>query len=85
MLTLSQVIETLTGVHPQGVDREIHGATIDSRKVTPGSLFIALPGESVDGHDYVHDAFNQGANFALINQDFSTKFEQYEALSAWFH
>ena len=83
MLTLSQVIETLTGVHPQGVDREIHGATIDSRQVTPGSLFIALPGESVDGHDYVHDAFNQGANFALINQDLSSKFEQFDLRQGW--
>ena len=83
MLTLSQVVEALTGVHPQGVDREIHGAAIDSRKVTPESLFIALPGESEDGHEYVHEAFAQGANFALINQDLSSEFEQYDLRQGW--
>jgi UDP-N-acetylmuramoyl-tripeptide--D-alanyl-D-alanine ligase len=83
MLTLSQVIEALTGVHPQGVDREIHGAAIDSRNVTPESLFIALPGESVDGHEYVHEAFAQGASFALINQDLSSEFEQYDLRQGW--
>lgn len=83
MLTLSLVIEALTGVHPQGADREIQGAAIDSRQVTPGSLFIALAGESVDGHDYVHDAFNQGANFALINQDLSSQFEQFDLRQGW--
>jgi UDP-N-acetylmuramyl pentapeptide synthase len=47
MLTLSLVIEALTGVHPQGADREIQGAAIDSRQVSPGSLFIALAGETI--------------------------------------
>ncbi len=83
MLTLSLVIEALTGVHPQGADREIQGAAIDSRQVTPGSLFIALAGESEDGHDYVHDAFNQGANFALINQDLSSQFKQFDLRQGW--
>ncbi len=83
MLTLSQVIEALTGVHPQGSDREIHGATIDSRQVTPGSMFIALPGEIVDGHNYVPDAFNLGANFALIDQDLSPKFKQFDLRQGW--
>jgi UDP-N-acetylmuramoyl-tripeptide--D-alanyl-D-alanine ligase len=29
---------------------------IDSRLATPGSLFVALPGERVDGHDFVATA-----------------------------
>jgi len=41
---------------------------IDSRRATPGSLFIALPGEHVDGHDYVADAFNRGAIAALVHR-----------------
>jgi len=51
--------------------------------VTPGSMFIALPGESVDGHKYVPDAFNLGANFALINQDLSPKFKQFDLRQGW--
>lgn len=34
---------------------------IDSRKVCPGSLFIACQGEHVDGHDYIGAALSQGA------------------------
>ena len=69
MLTLSLVIEALTGISPQGDDREIRDAAIDSRRVTPDSLFIALSGERVDGHDFIQDAFNQGASVALISRD----------------
>ena len=40
----------------------------DSRKVGPGALFIALPGEHVDGHDYVATAVAQGAVAALVSR-----------------
>jgi UDP-N-acetylmuramoyl-tripeptide--D-alanyl-D-alanine ligase len=33
----------------------------DSRAITPGSLFLALPGEHVDGHDYARSAVASGA------------------------
>lgn len=33
----------------------------DSRKVTPGALFLAYPGEHVDGRDYIEDAISKGA------------------------
>lgn len=33
----------------------------DSRKVTPGGLFVAFPGEKVDGHDYAAGAVSAGA------------------------
>ena len=33
----------------------------DSRKAGPGSLYFALPGLHVDGHDFIHHAINQGA------------------------
>lgn len=39
---------------------------IDSRKVTPGALFIALPGEHVDGHAYVASAVEKGAVAAVV-------------------
>src|ERR1700739_794855 len=34
---------------------------IDSRQVTPGALFAALPGERVHGHDYAAAAARNGA------------------------
>ncbi len=39
--------------------------TIDSRAAGPGTLFAALPGERVDGHDYAADAVGRGA-FAVL-------------------
>ncbi len=43
------------------------GASVDSRRVTAGSLFVALPGERVDGHVFVEDALRAGAVAALVS------------------
>jgi UDP-N-acetylmuramoyl-tripeptide--D-alanyl-D-alanine ligase len=42
------------------------GFTIDSRAVRPGELFIAIPGERVDGHQFVREVFEKGACAALV-------------------
>ncbi len=41
---------------------------IDSRKVQPGDLFVALKGERVDGHEYVQQAFAAGAIAAVVEK-----------------
>lgn len=71
MLTLADVLEALTGFRPEWASQVITQAVVDSRQVIPGALFIALPGERVDGHDYVQVAFERGANFALVQRDLS--------------
>jgi UDP-N-acetylmuramoyl-tripeptide--D-alanyl-D-alanine ligase len=38
---------------------------VDSRQVTPGALFAALPGEQADGHDYAAAAASNGAAAVL--------------------
>ena len=38
---------------------------IDSRKVTPGALFVALRGEQTDGHRFLADAVERGATGLL--------------------
>lgn len=45
---------------------QVTGAAIDSRRVRPGDLFVALPGERVDGHDFVGAAAEAGAAAALV-------------------
>jgi UDP-N-acetylmuramoyl-tripeptide--D-alanyl-D-alanine ligase len=42
------------------------GYSIDSRTLNPGDLFIALPGERFDGHDYVQAALEKGAVAAVV-------------------
>ena len=39
---------------------------VDSRKSDPGSLFVALPGASADGHDFIAAAAGTGAAAALV-------------------
>jgi UDP-N-acetylmuramoyl-tripeptide--D-alanyl-D-alanine ligase len=42
-------------------DGIVTGLSIDSRKVKPGELFVALRGERFDGHDYIADVAKAGA------------------------
>ncbi len=71
MLTYADVIEALTGERPEGASLLISEAAIDSRQVIPAGMFVALPGERVDGHDYIQQAFERGAHLALIQKDIS--------------
>ena len=74
MLTLADILEALTSVRPPNASAVITEGAIDSRQVIPGSLFVAVPGENVDGHDFVADAFRRGASFALIQRDVNASF-----------
>jgi UDP-N-acetylmuramoyl-tripeptide--D-alanyl-D-alanine ligase len=69
MLTLADIIDAIKGVRPTWANLAVTDAVIDSRDSTPGSLFIALPGENVDGHEFIHDAFNRGAHFVFVDRD----------------
>ena len=71
MLTVADVLEALTGVRPVAANQVITEAVFDSRKVIPGSLFVALPGERVDGHDFIESAFQRGASLALVQRGIS--------------
>jgi len=46
----------------------IRGVTHDSRAVRAGSLFVAIPGLHVDGHDFVADAAARGAAAAIVER-----------------
>lgn len=43
----------------------IKGASIDSRKILPGNLFVPLKGDKTDGHQFVEKAFEKGAAATL--------------------
>ncbi len=68
MLTLADVIEALTGVRPVGLTPAISEGVVDSRLAIPASLFIAIKGERTDGHEFVSQAFTNGARFALVQR-----------------
>ena len=74
MLTIADAIEALTNIRPSAAT-VITEAVIDSRQVIPGSMFVAIPGEKADGHDYLAEAFRRGASFALIQRDVDASFQ----------
>ena len=69
MRYLSDILEGLAFTELHGsADMEISAIVFDSRKVIPGSLFVAVRGTQVDGHDYIDQAVSRGA-VAVICED----------------
>ena len=77
MLILADALEAITTFRPQA-ETVITEAVIDSRQTIPGSLFVAIPGEKADGHDFVGEAFKRGASFALIQQDVDASYRTFD-------
>ena len=59
---LSQLIQGFPVLNVVGtLEREITSIAFDSRKVVPGSLFVAIPGHKQDGGRFIQDALRLGA------------------------
>ena len=54
-----------------GPDQDIVGITADSRNVTPGFLFIAIPGTKHDGTSFIDEAVKRGAVAVLAPEGFA--------------
>jgi UDP-N-acetylmuramoyl-tripeptide--D-alanyl-D-alanine ligase len=74
MLSLGHILKSITGLEMIENDQIITDAAIDSRVVIPGALFVALPGDKVDGHDFIDQAFDRGAVAALVERDVRSEF-----------
>lgn len=59
-MNLAAVLSVL-GVISQHPVCELQNLSIDSRQIKPGDLFLAVPGEKVDGRDYIQQAVANGA------------------------
>jgi len=57
----------------EAVDGEVHGSfdadgvAFDSREIGRGDLFLALKGETTDGHHFLDKAFEAGAAGAVVS------------------
>ncbi len=67
-MRLSDVLQN-TKYTLYGEDVEIQSVQYDSRKVVPGSLFVAVRGFSVDGHTYIEKAIENGAAAILAEEN----------------
>jgi UDP-N-acetylmuramoyl-tripeptide--D-alanyl-D-alanine ligase len=70
--TLGQIASALGGtVRGAGAsDVVVTSLVVDSRAAAAGALFVALPGDRVDGHRFVGSALEQGAGGALVRQGY---------------
>jgi UDP-N-acetylmuramoyl-tripeptide--D-alanyl-D-alanine ligase len=70
-LTLREIADAVGGrLHDTDGDAKVTGTVeFDTRKLTDGSLFVALPGERVDGHDFAKQAVDQGAAAVLAARE----------------
>jgi len=61
-MKLKELINGINIIEVKGDEaKEISGIHIDSRKVEPGHLFVAVKGTQTDGHAYISKAIEQGA------------------------
>ena len=68
-LRLSEISKLLKCQFDESLDREINEIKIDSRNISQGDIFVAIKGENFDGHDFVSEAFNNGAIACIVEKD----------------
>ncbi len=66
-------LKTLTAALPGALidgalDRNVTSIAYDSRRVTPGTLFVAVPGSHSDGHEFIHQALDRGATAVVCER-----------------
>ncbi len=71
--TLGEIAEAVGGAVREGADTTIRGVATDSRAVRPDSLFVALAGERLDGHDFIADALERGAAAVMVRSGFAVE------------
>src|SRR5216117_209137 len=68
-MQLKQLVQQLETLKVEGsLESEVSGIAYDSRRVTPGMLFVAIPGQRVDGHEYISNAVERGASAVLCER-----------------
>jgi UDP-N-acetylmuramoyl-L-alanyl-D-glutamate--2,6-diaminopimelate ligase len=76
-MTVAQLLASVRGqvevLEQRGnLDLTVTGITDDSRATTKGSLFVAVKGERVDGHDFVQKATQAGAGAVVAQRSVET-------------
>lgn len=66
--TVQELIAATGGTLHGDVRGPITGVSIDSRDINAGDVFVAIKGDTMDGHDYVVSALNSGAGVAVVSR-----------------
>ena len=69
-MLLKQLVEGLPMLRSEGpLERMVAGVTADSRRLSPGMVFVAVPGENHDGHDFISAAIDRGAAAVICERN----------------
>lgn len=69
-MELKDIVQALPAASVEGpLDRPVAGITYDSRRVTPGMVFVALNGQNTDGHDFIASAIERGAAAVICERN----------------
>ncbi|MES2921575.1 MAG: UDP-N-acetylmuramoyl-L-alanyl-D-glutamate--2,6-diaminopimelate ligase [Verrucomicrobiota bacterium] len=82
-MILRELVLSLSKVTVAGsLDAEVHAITASSREVTPGMIFAAIRGTTLDGHRFINDALAAGATAILAE---TAQPSDYTAPATWLH
>src|SRR3954468_10735794 len=69
-MQLKQLIEHFSAASVEGpLNREVAGIAYDSRRITPGMVFVAIPGRHTDGHEFINNAIERGATAIICERN----------------
>ncbi len=66
--SLSHLATQIPGAQLVGADLDVSGVASDSRLVKPGDIFAAMKGTHLDGHDFAHEAYINGASSLVTSR-----------------
>ena len=69
-ISLAEVLQVTNAETDSAAEIFFEGVTTDSRKITGGTLFVALKGENFNGEDFAQDALKKGAAAVLVSKNF---------------
>ncbi|MCY1690646.1 Mur ligase domain-containing protein [Exiguobacterium sp. SL14] len=82
-MNLAELIQVIqTQKIERMVEVDVTSITTDSRDVKPGTLFVAIKGYTVDGHDYAKQAEAQGA-VAIVAEQYGRRVDSCHSCSQY--
>jgi UDP-N-acetylmuramoyl-tripeptide--D-alanyl-D-alanine ligase len=68
-ISIDKLAAVVGGDCQSGPSAMVHSVCIDSRAASEGDVFFAISGDNFDGHDYIEQAFANGASCAVCSRD----------------
>ena len=72
-MSIMELRKLLEGVETRKItgetQKEVEGVAYHSQKVGKGFLFVAIRGLEVDGHQFIEEAIQEGADAVLLEEE----------------